>query len=260
MDNRLIYAKGLTKYYKTKRHGEKVTVRAVDGVSFDLHAGHSYGLIGSSGSGKSTLVKLIFNLEKPTSGEARLMCKAGLVLQDPYSSLCPSMTIEEIVAEPITMNKKVDRQALQDRIRDALAQVHLSYNEIHDRYPHQISGGQKQRVSIARAMIESPALLVLDEPTSMLDVEVKGEIEKILKELKNKVAVLLITHDIAFATKVCGHIMVMKDGKIIEECCSEDIMEKAENEYTKKLVLAATDLETYWLASEQTSLDSLPPV
>lgn len=254
----LIKAENLKKYYKTRRHGKTIVTKAVDGASFTLYSGHSVCIIGSSGSGKSTLLKLIFGMEKPTEGIVEKLCPAGFVSQDPYASLCPAMTIKDIVSEPLIMNKlETDEEIITGKVKNALNQVRLSFDELKDRYPYEISGGQRQRVSMARAIITEPELLILDEPTSMLDVEVKWEILKILQYLRNKVAILLVTHDIDFAVKACGHIMVMKDGQIIEEFVSEERFEKIQNEYTKKLILAATNLKQYW-SIENNTANSFP--
>ncbi len=247
MEQHLLKIQDLCKSFTRVQNKEKTTTQAVDNVNLDLYSGHSFAIIGESGSGKSTLIKLIFGLEKPDSGIGEILCRAGLVLQDPYSSLCPAMSVFDIVKEPLTMNNYIkDKQEIKSRVYEALQNVGLPPEELCDRYTHQISGGQRQRVAIARAMITNPKLLVLDEPTSMLDAEIKDDIIAILNNLKDKTGILLVTHDIDFATKVCGHIMVMKEGKIIEECHSEDIYDKAQNEYTKRLIMAATDLKGYW--------------
>ena len=200
--NTLVKVSNLKKYYKKIRKKEITTTKAVDGVDFEILENNSYAIIGASGCGKSTIIKLLFNLDKKTEGKIEINCASGLVLQDPYFSLCPSMTVEQIIGEPVTMKGSYDKIKLKNKIKESLEKVNLNYDEIHNRYPHQISGGQRQRVAISRAVINNPKLLVLDEPTSMLDIEVKNEIKNILIELSKTVSILLVTHDIAFAKEV----------------------------------------------------------
>lgn len=244
--NALVKVSNLKKYYKKIRKKEITIIKAVDGVDFEILENNSYAIIGASGCGKSTVIKLLFNLDKRTEGKIAINCTSGLVLQDPYSSLCPSMTVEQIIGEPVTMKGSYDKIKLKNKIKESLKKVNLNYDEIHNRYPHQISGGQRQRVAISRAVINNPKLLVLDEPTSMLDIEVKNEIKNILIELSKTVSILLVTHDIAFAKEVCENIFVMKEGKFIDYCKSSELLNSDLNEYTKKLILASTDLKKYW--------------
>ena len=151
--NALVKVSNLKKYYKKIRKKEITIIKAVDGVDFEILENNSYAIIGASGCGKSTVIKLLFNLDKRTEGKIAINCTSGLVLQDPYSSLCPSMTVEQIIGEPVTMKGSYDKIKLKNKIKESLKKVNLNYDEIHNRYPHQISGGQRQRVAISRAVI-----------------------------------------------------------------------------------------------------------
>jgi len=245
----ILTVKNLCKTYNAKRRRGRSVVNAVDGATFSLKPGDRAGIIGASGCGKTTILKMILGLTAPTSGEIVLNASAGFVAQDPYSSLCHAMTVAEIIAEPLVFTKKY-RKAAQctEEVRRVMALVNLSYDEYASRYPHQISGGERQRVSIARAMINRPEILVLDEPTSMIDFEVKSSIIEVIKKITESegTAILLVTHDIAVARELCGTLFVMNDGKIMETGAVEEIMKNPRNEYTKKLILAGSDIEAYW--------------
>ena len=239
----------LTKQYRIRMSGKEKVIRALDDVSFCMNEKEKIGIIGPSGCGKTTLLKLVLGLIKPTSGSITKDATVGFVSQDPYASLCQAMRVDEIIAEPLIYSKKY-RHVLQAKgeVWDAMRLVELDYDVYAKRYPHQLSGGERQRISIARAIISKPNFLALDEPTSMVDYEVKQGIGKVIKRASKAVgsAVLLVTHDIMFAKDVCDTMFVMDSGKIIEHASTDEILGNARHEQTKQLILAGTDLKAYW--------------
>ena len=252
MSNELLAVNELRKTFTVKRRQGQVTVNAVDGVTFSLMPGEKTGIIGASGCGKTTLLKLILRLTTPASGKIRINSSVGFVAQDPYSSLCHAMRVGEIIAEPLVFAGKYQRASqCSDDVKRVMSLVKLPYEEFINRYPHQISGGERQRVSIARAMINQPGFLALDEPTSMIDYEVKANIAEAVKNITESTAtaLLLVTHDIAVACYLCDTLLVMNAGKIIEAGSAEEIMSNPLHEYTKKIIMAGGDIEAYWRES-----------
>jgi len=224
------------------------TVEAVRGVSFELGHGDVFGLIGPSGCGKTTIAKTLARLITPDSGTAEVRGRLGFVSQDPYSSLSPVLRVSSIVAEPLFFGRLAGRSGdCSGLVRRALAQVRLDYDVYKDRLPSELSGGERQRVAIARALIGDVGVLILDEPASMVDYDVKLEITDILRQLakNHDYAILLISHDIGFVRDVCTYIAVMESGQIIEEGAPTEICESPQHEQTRKLVLASLDLKAY---------------
>ena len=244
-------------YRVRKTKGNKQTkLNALDGISFCLNEGEALGIIGASGCGKSTLLKIILGLVKPTSGHITKKELAGFVAQDPYDSLCPAYRVERIIAEPLLYTKRKHRlKDCTEEIKKMMGYVHLDYDTYRQRYPHQLSGGERQRVSIARALVLSPSFLALDEPTSMLDYHVKNDIAKTIRYAaqKTNTAILLVTHDITLAESICDTIAVMCDGKIIEQGETFQILHSPKNTYTKRLIAAGTDIESYWSLQDEVS-------
>lgn len=227
----------------------KEITNAVDGVSFELHRGETVGLIGSSGCGKTTTLRMLLGLLKPDFGSITRNGKVGFVGQNPYSSLAPTFTVGQIIAEPLIFTHRYRKyDQCVDAVRAAMEYVHLDYDTYVSRLPSQLSGGERQRISIARALILEPDFLIMDEPTSMLDEEVKGKIAEVIQEISNsgRFGVLLVTHDIAIAARLCQKLMVMENGKIIEQGVSEQIIASPQQELTKSLIDVATDVEQYW--------------
>ena len=235
-------------------------VKAVDGVSLKLRAGHTIGVVGESGSGKTTLGLALLRLirsEGPIrfEGEAidqrnfnamRPLRKAmQIVFQDPYGSLSPRLSIGQIVEEGLLVHTQIrdwdERRAI---IGQALSEVGLD-PAMQDRYPHEFSGGQRQRIAIARAMVLKPKLVVLDEPTSALDMSVQAQIVELLRDLqaRHNLAYLFISHDLRVVRALADEVIVMKDGKVVEAGAADDIFEAPKTAYTKALMAAAFDLE-----------------
>ncbi len=259
-----ILAKGLRVVYPTSRPGfagwfSKGEFVAVQGADLRLQAGQTLGIVGESGSGKSTLALAVLGL-LPFSNEVRVFGEAwGLgrgsdlqnrkrlqvVFQDPFSSLSPRLTVEEIVGEGLSVHapELLPREVLQ-RVIAALQEVGLDdvqFPGLLQRYPHQFSGGQRQRIAIARALIVQPRVLVLDEPTSALDVTMAQQILQLLQRLQAEhgLAYLLITHDVDVIRAMAHHVAVMKDGRIVEHGSINTVFEAPAQEYTRTLLAAA---------------------
>ena len=237
----MISIRDLKKSYNT--NSSKITY-AVRGVSFTIVPGEVLGLIGPSGCGKSTIAKIIAGLVRPDSGTAEVTGQLGFVSQDPYSNLSPVMKVCDIVSEPLRWSKK--EKNIND-VKDAFTKVRLDFDKFKNRLPHELSGGERQRISIARALIAASSVLILDEPVSMLDYDIKLEITDILQNLvtTSNYAALLISHDINFVRDIATHIAVMQQGLIIEEGNSHQLCENPQKELTKKLVLASLNLKSY---------------
>jgi ABC-type glutathione transport system ATPase component/ABC-type dipeptide/oligopeptide/nickel transport system permease subunit len=232
-------------------------VKAVQGVSFTIRPGEVLGLIGGSGSGKTTVSRLIAGLEKADGGEIfldgsslfklrgaerRLRAKkVHLVFQDPYQSMRNSMTIFDIVKEPMLIGKAYTREEMRERVHGALRDVHLPAGEdFLRRTPQSLSGGQRQRLAFARAIASEPRYIIADEPTSMLDVSLRTELLKLMEDLRSRyhIAYLFITHDLSLAYHFCDRLLVMREGTIVEQGKAEDIIRYPIHEYTRELISA----------------------
>ncbi len=232
------------------------TVKAVDNIDLILREGETLGIVGESGSGKSTLGRCLLKLES-CSGEIYFNQKQidhlkhtalrplrkefQVVFQDPYSSLSPRMTIEQIVGEGLQIHfPQLNKEQRREKIIKVLLEVGLE-EDILWRYPHEFSGGQRQRIAIARVVILEPKLILLDEPTSALDVSVQKQVLVLLRQLqeRHKISYLFITHDLKVIEAVAHRIMVMKDGKIIETGETEDIFNSPKETYTQNLLTAS---------------------
>lgn len=221
----------------------------MDDVSLSLAPGESLGVIGASGCGKTTLVRLLLGLLKPDGGRVERQGMAGFVGQDPYAGLCPTMTVARIVAEPLLFTGR--KRRLRDcapQVEEALSLVRLDPAEYASRLPSQLSGGERQRVALARALICSPGLLVLDEPTSMLDQEVKDSVADLIRDAAalRGAAFLMVTHDILLAGRICRRICVMDRGRIIEEGPADEIMSAPSAPLTRDLLRIGSDVRSYW--------------
>ena len=231
-------------------------VRAVDGVSFDLHKGETLGIVGESGCGKSTLARLIMRLEDPTAGEiwfegedmAHLGSKAlrskrrdiQIVLQDPYTSLNPRMTVGDIVGEPFEIHTSVAPKGDRKKaVQDLLEVVGLNPEHI-NRYPHQFSGGQRQRIGIARGLALRPKIIVCDEPVSALDVSVQAQVINLFEQLQDEfdLTYIFIAHDLSVVRHISDRVGVMYLGKIVEIGDEASIYEYPTHPYTQALLSA----------------------
>ncbi|MDP9392772.1 MAG: dipeptide ABC transporter ATP-binding protein [Actinomycetota bacterium] len=231
-------------------------VRAVDGVSFDLYKGETLGIVGESGCGKSTLAKLLMVLERPTSGtvrhhgediyslrgrdQRRMRRNIQIVMQDPYSSLNPRMTVGDIVGEPFEIHKDVAPKGDRRRkVQELLEVVGLSPEHI-NRYPHQFSGGQRQRIGIARGLALRPEIIICDEPVSALDVSVQAQVINLLESLQNEfgLSYIFIAHDLSVVRHISDRVAVMYLGRIAEIGSDLDIYERPSHPYTQALLSA----------------------
>ncbi len=232
------------------------TVKAVDGVSFIIRQGETLSLVGESGCGKTTTAKMILFLEHPSTGTVlfrgrdlqRLTAdemkdyraSVQAVFQDPWGSLNPRMRVRSIIAEPLVVNRALTKKAIAERVRELLAQVGLR-SEHEALYPHEFSGGQRQRIAIARALSLKPALIVLDEPVSALDVSVRAQIMNLLKDLQREygLSYLLIAHNLATVRYMSDRVAVMYLGKIVETAQTKQLFMEPLHPYTIALIAAA---------------------
>jgi oligopeptide transport system ATP-binding protein len=232
------------------------TLKAVDGVSFDLRAGETLGVVGESGCGKSTLSRAILNLIPATSGDIVWMgtnltrasprewhaarAEVQMIFQDPLASLDPRMTVGQIIAEPLTEHRPgIGKEESQARVRAMMAKVGLREQMI-NRYPHEFSGGQCQRIGIARALIVEPKLVICDEPVSALDVSIQAQIVNLLKSLQSEMALSLIfiAHDLAVVRHISDRVMVMYLGRVMELADKQALYETPRHPYTRALLSA----------------------
>ena len=255
-DDPLLSVRGLEKHYPITEgllDRETGRVRAVDGVDFTLRRGETLGLVGESGCGKSTAARTLLHLEEPTSGRVvfdgdpigdqgdaarkRFRRRAGMIFQDPTSSLDPRMTIGEAVAEPAAIHGLRDHDRRRNRSKALLERVGLSVDD-YDRYPHELSGGEKQRAALARALILNPDLLVADEPVSALDVSVQSAVLELIADLQSTLglSILLITHDMNVVRDVCDRVAVMYLGEIVENGPTAEVFAEPMHPYTKALL------------------------
>jgi ABC-type oligopeptide transport system ATPase subunit len=235
--------------------GGRSTVRAVDGVSFSIAEGETFGLVGESGSGKTTTGRCILRLIEPTSGQVQFkgedvlqFSRARLrqarrdmqiVFQDPYSSLNPRMRIGDIVEEPLIIHRIGTKPARRARVAELLELVGLDPSQV-GQYPHQFSGGQRQRIGIARALALNPSLIIADEPVSALDVSIQAQVVNLLMDLQQrlKLTYLLIAHDLRLVRHISGRTAVMYLGRIVEMGATESLFAAPAHPYTRALLSA----------------------
>ncbi|MFG3421850.1 ABC transporter ATP-binding protein [Micromonospora sp. NPDC049460] len=231
------------------------TVKAVDGVSFRVRRGRTLAIVGESGSGKSTTGRALLRLHEPTSGAVtfngvdllaasddelrRLRSEMQIVFQDTYASLDPRWTIHRALAEPLRLHTDLDDAAIRARIVDVLETVGLREEDI-DRFPHEFSGGQRQRIGIARALILNPSLVVCDEPVSALDVSVQAQVLDLMKQLQRDLGLtyVFISHDLSVVEMMADEIVVMSQGRVVEQGSVEQIFTAPQHPYTKALLAA----------------------
>lgn len=249
-------------------------VKAVDGVTFDLHYGETIAIVGESGCGKSSLMKTILGLNKPTKGSItyddldvgtlageplrQYRAKIGYVQQDPFGALAPFMNVQRILEEPLLINGVKDAAERERRVRKVMEEVKLTpVDDFMHKFPHMLSGGQQQRVVIARAIILEPQLVVADEPVSMLDASVRVEILKLLRGLqeKYKLAVIYITHDLSTVRYFSERVFVMYAGNIVEKAPVDSLVHSPKHPYTSALMDATSDPD----ANNALTYRELPP-
>lgn len=254
----LVEVTSLKKYYQLPGGwltGDIKYVYAVDDVSLSIASGETFGLVGESGCGKTTFGRMILRLVEPTSGQITFDGKditsirknkmqdirreMQIVFQNPFSSLSPRLTVEQIIAEPLNAHKAIAPNEIRNRVIELLEQVGLGKQHL-DRFPHEMSGGQCQRVAIARALALNPKLIVLDEPTSALDVSVQAQIINLLDELKKSLGLtyLFISHDLNVVQHISDRIGVMYLGKLVEVGNAKDVFEEPAHPYTQALFSA----------------------
>ena len=251
----------LTKKFQKKNlfSSDSNEVIAANKVNFSLKHGEILAIAGQSGSGKSTIAKLILRAIEPNSGKIfyknqeiksnseelkkfRMRCQ--MVYQDPYDSINPRMTIQDIVNEPLEIHNIGTKEERQERVLETLRMVKLEpAEEIAKKHPHMLSGGQRQRVVIARAIVVKPEIIIADEPVSMLDVSIRAEILELMKEIqtKNKISMIYITHDLATAKHFADNIVILNSGKVMEVGPINKILLNPENSYTKALIAAISE-------------------
>ncbi|MFB3075340.1 MAG: ABC transporter ATP-binding protein [Candidatus Methylomirabilales bacterium] len=260
----LLEVKDLRKYFPVKRGiGERVVLRAVDGVSFEIRRGETLGLVGESGCGKSTVARLILRLVEPTAGEVyfgktsvfqtnkeemrQLRRKMQIVFQDPYSSLNPRMPVEEIVGEGLTIHGLAKGTEKKNRVAELLEMVGLGREHM-GRYPHEFSGGQRQRIGIARALAVEPEFLIADEPVSALDVSIQAQVINLFQDLQTELGLtyLFIAHDLRVIKHISDRVAVMYLGQIVEIAEGNELYQNPLHPYTQALLSAipVTDPQT----------------
>jgi peptide/nickel transport system ATP-binding protein len=275
-DKMLLSIQDLRVWFTLRRlgFGHAGHVRAVDGVTFDLHPGEAIAIVGESGCGKSSLMKAILGLYPPTGGSVFFDGKnvnianradanwyigqVGYVQQDPFGALAPFMTVQRILEEPLIIGGMRNKEERLERIRKVMSEVKLHPTEDYlPKFPHMLSGGQQQRVVIARAMVREPKLIVADEPVSMLDASVRVEILRLLRRLQetHHLSFIYITHDLSTVKYFSERIFVMYAGNLVEKGATAQLLNNPLHPYTQALLAATSDPD----ADNATRFKELPP-
>ena len=276
----LLSSRGLVKSFEVKQGlGKRASIRAVDGVDFDVHPNRVFSIVGESGCGKSTVARLALRLMDPTEGQvlfrgANIFEMDGeaerafrravqIVFQDPFASLNPRRTVYQTISEPVMIHGIATGEAVREEVKRLLATVGL--HDVMERYPHEFSGGQRQRICIARALAVRPELIVMDEPLSALDVSIQAQIINLLIELKEQASLsyIFISHDLRVVRYLSDEVAVMYLGRIVEQGPSEDLFNNPLHPYTNVLLESAPSITSHGkrrtvLATEVPSLINLP--
>jgi dipeptide transport system ATP-binding protein len=273
----ILEARGLTRDYSVSRGAfrPRATVKALNGVSFSLHAGRTLAVVGESGSGKSTLARLLTLIENPTAGSllidgedvahasaarrARLRREIQIVFQNPYGSLNPRQTIGKALEEPLLVNTALDAAERKAEALSIMAKVGLR-PEYYHRYPHMFSGGQRQRIAIARALMLKPKILVLDEPLSALDVSIRAQALNLLASLQEEFALayVFVSHDLSVVRHIADEVMVIYLGKTVELGERAAVFDRPQHPYTQAL-LSATPIADPTAKRQRILLSGEPP-
>jgi peptide/nickel transport system ATP-binding protein len=274
----ILKVNNLVKHFPAKNNlggKSKKIVHAVDGVSLEIAAGETLGIVGESGCGKTTLARLAIKLLDPTSGSIELEGKdlsklrgkalrvarrdIQIIFQDPFSSLNPRKTVGEIIAEPMVVQKVNPEGGREARVRELLTLVGLNADH-YNRYPHEFSGGQRQRIGIARALTLSPKVIICDEPVSALDVSIQAQVINLLKDIQKKLGVsyLFIAHDLNVIRHISDRVAVMYLGKIVEVGPTKEIYSNPSHPYTRALISSAPRIKGE-LGSERIVLEGDVP-
>ena len=285
----LLVVRDLCKYFPVKSkgffHRQIGTVRAVDGIDFELQPGETLGLVGESGCGKTTAARTILRALRPTRGKVifrdgeqtwdlgtlterqikALRTKMQMIFQDPFSSLNPRMSVGDVVGEALVIHKLASGSELKDRVAEMLVKVGLKREHM-TRYPHAFSGGERQRIGIARALIMRPAFVIADEAVSALDVSVQAQVINLLEDLQDdfNLTYLFVAHDLSVVKHICDRVAVMYAGKIVELADTRTLFENAHHPYTRALMSAVPSPDpdvkmNFTLAGEVADPAHLPP-
>jgi oligopeptide/dipeptide ABC transporter ATP-binding protein len=257
LNDTILEVVNLKKYFRIKAgvFSKARTLYAIDGVSFKIKRGETFGLVGESGCGKTTTGLTILRVYDPTDGEVlyegknilkfnkkemhEFRRKVQLIFQDPLSSLNPMMTVFNLVGEPLSIHFNYNKEERKERVKELMVSVGLAPHHM-SRYPHEFSGGQQQRIAIARALATNPSFIVADEPLSGLDISIRGQILNMLQDLKEKfkLTLLFISHDLSIVKMVCNSTAVMYVGKIVELAPTRELFNDPRHPYTKALISA----------------------
>ena len=275
LSENILEIKNLKKYFPVNGSKTLSYVKAVDGVSLNIEKGEVLGLVGESGCGKSTLVNTVLNLTKPTEGEVifdgknmyalnkkslrNIRKDIQIVFQDPFWSLNPRMLVKDVIGEPLTVQSKLNSIEILEKVEELLEMVDLPKEGAYQ-YPHEFSGGQRQRIAIARALSLMPKLVVLDEPTSSIDVVSQAQILNLLEMLKEKfdLTYIVISHDLSVVSYMSDKIAVMYLGKLVEYGETEKIFENPKHPYTEALFAAIPDINTENIEDIKTLVGNVP--
>jgi len=258
----ILVARDLARHYTVRRgmFRPPATVRALNGVSFDLHRGRTLAVVGESGCGKSTLARLLTMIERPTSGSLvidgkdvseapraeikTLRDQVQIVFQDPYGSLNPRHKIGTILTEPLVINRRMSADERREMADAMIRKVGLRSEHL-DRFPHMFSGGQRQRIAVARALMLNPAIVVADEPVSALDISIQAQVLNLLADLQEELglAYLFVSHDLSVVRHIADEVMVMYLGRPVEQGPAAAIFDQARHPYTKALMSATPRVE-----------------